>query len=97
MKSRYGVERRWLCQIIRADDELPLMADRRAQFATCTGLLDPEVRCCLLGNGNLCSRFRQPMTLQALANDPRQDAEYKGLIGVNVDGSGARLVITVAH
>jgi uncharacterized protein DUF6544 len=39
MKSRYAVERRQLCQIIRADDELPLMADRRAQFATCLGLL----------------------------------------------------------
>jgi hypothetical protein len=48
-------------------------------------------------NWNLCSRFRQPMTLQALASDPCQDAEYEGLIGVNVYGSGARLVITVAH
>jgi hypothetical protein len=26
MKSRYAVERRQLCQIIRADDQLPLMA-----------------------------------------------------------------------
>jgi hypothetical protein len=34
---------------------------------------------------------------QALANDPYQDADCDGLIGVNVYGSGARLVITVAH
>jgi hypothetical protein len=34
---------------------------------------------------------------QALANDPCQDADCDGLIGVNVYGSGARLVITVAH
>jgi hypothetical protein len=34
---------------------------------------------------------------QALAKDPCQDADCEGLIGVNVYGSGARLVITVAH
>jgi hypothetical protein len=34
---------------------------------------------------------------QALANDLRQGADCEGLIGVNVYGSGARLVITVAH
>jgi hypothetical protein len=34
---------------------------------------------------------------QALANDPCKDADCKGLIGVNVYGSGARLVITVAQ
>jgi hypothetical protein len=34
---------------------------------------------------------------QALANDPYQDADCEGLIGVNVYGSRARLVITVAH
>jgi hypothetical protein len=34
---------------------------------------------------------------QALANDPYQDADCEGLIGVKVYGSRARLVITVAH
>jgi hypothetical protein len=43
----------------------------------------------------LVSGARDPE--QALANDPCQDAECNGLIGVNVYGSGARLVITVAH
>jgi hypothetical protein len=33
---------------------------------------------------------------QALANDPCQDADCERLIGVNIYGSGARLVITVA-
>jgi hypothetical protein len=50
-----------------------------------------------LGMGTCVPGFGSPMTLRAIANDPCQDAEYKGLIGVNVDGSGARLVITVAH
>jgi hypothetical protein len=34
---------------------------------------------------------------RALAIDRRKDADCEGLIGVNVYGSGARLVITVAH
>ena len=34
---------------------------------------------------------------QALANDACQDADCEGLVGVNVYGSGDRLVITVAH
>jgi hypothetical protein len=42
----------------------------------------------------LLSAARDPE--QALANDPCQDADCEGLIGVNVYGSGARLVITVA-
>jgi hypothetical protein len=37
------------------------------------------------------------MTLQALANVPRQDADCASWIGVNVYGSAARLEFTVAH
>jgi hypothetical protein len=33
----------------------------------------------------------------ALANVPRQDADCEGLIDVNLYGSSARLVITIAH
>jgi hypothetical protein len=49
-------------------------------------------------NGYLCSLFRQPRgPEQPLAKGRCQDADCERLIGVNVYGSGARLVITVAH
>jgi hypothetical protein len=49
-------------------------------------------------NGYLCSLFRPPRDPeQALAKGRCQDADCERLIGVNVYGSGARLVITVAH
>jgi hypothetical protein len=60
------------------------------------GSCGPEPRCYNRGMVPvfLLSAARDPE--QALANDPCQDADCEGLIGVNVYGSGARLVITVA-
>ena len=57
-----------------------------------------ELRCHHSWKGYLCSLFRPPRDPeQALAKGRFQDADCERLIGVNVYGSGARLVFTVAH